>query len=171
MTITSLEAAWALGLVSLVGVPGQIIFGAVSDRIGREWAWAIGCLGFVICFAALIALQTRASPLLLYTMIVAQGFLGYSVTSVLGPIVAEIFEGPHFGAIFGTVMVAAIVGGAAGPWITGLIYDHAGNYVAGFWIALALSVLSAIAIFIAAPRKVRRVAGQIAKRRGADAAR
>jgi predicted MFS family arabinose efflux permease len=30
------EAAWALGLVSLAAVPGQIAFGHLSDRIGRE---------------------------------------------------------------------------------------------------------------------------------------
>ena len=106
--VSPMEAAWALGLVSLVGVPGQIIFGHLSDRIGREWAWAIGCLGFVICFAALIALQAGANPVLLYTMVLAQGFLGYSATAVLGPIVAEIFEGPHFGSIFGTVMLGAV---------------------------------------------------------------
>jgi MFS family permease len=161
--VAPMQAAWALGLVSLVGVPGQIIFGAVSDRIGREWVWAIGCLGFVICIALLIALQAGASPLLLYAMILAQGFLGYSATAVLGPIVAEIFEGPHFGAIFGTVMVAAIVGGAAGPWVTGLIHDASGDYIAAFWIALGFSVMSAIAIFIAAPRKVRLVAGRVRK--------
>jgi MFS family permease len=161
--VSPIEAAWALGIVSLAGIPGQIIFGHVSDRIGREWTWAIGCLGFVVCFAALIALQAGANPLLLYGMILAQGFLGYSATAVLGPIVAEIFEGPHFGAIFGTVMVAAISGGAAGPWVTGLLYDHFGNYAAAFWIALALSVVSAVAIFIAAPRKVRLVAGQMPK--------
>jgi MFS family permease len=161
--VSPIEAAWALGIVSLAGIPGQIIFGHVSDRIGREWTWAIGCLGFVVCFAALIALQAGTNPLLLYGMILAQGFLGYSATAVLGPIVAEIFEGPHFGAIFGTVMVAAISGGAAGPWVTGLLYDHLGNYAAAFWIALALSVVSAVAIFIAAPRKVRLVAGQMPK--------
>ena len=161
--VSPIEAAWALGIVSLAGIPGQIIFGHVSDRIGREWTWAIGCLGFVVCFAALIALQTGTNPLLLYGMILAQGFLGYSATAVLGPIVAEIFEGPHFGAIFGTVMVAAISGGAAGPWVTGLLYDHLGNYAAAFWIALALSVVSAVAIFIAAPRKVRLVAGRMPK--------
>jgi MFS family permease len=161
--VSQMEAAWALGLVSLFGVPGQIIFGAVSDRIGREWAWAIGCLGFVICFAALIALQSGANPLLLYTMILSQGVLGYAATAVLGPIVVEIFEGPHFGAIFGTLMVAAISGGAAGPWITGLLYDRSGNYIAAFWIALALSIVSAAAIFLAAPRKVRLVAGQVGK--------
>jgi MFS family permease len=159
--VSPLQAAWALGIVSLVGIPGQIIFGHLSDRIGREWAWAIGCLGFIICFAALIALQAGASPVLIYTMILAQGFLGYSSTAVLGPIVAEIFEGPHFGSIFGTLMVSAITGGAVGPWVTGLLYDRTGNYVAAFWIALAFSALSALAIFIAAPRKVRLVAGQI----------
>jgi len=159
--VSPMEAAWALGLVSLVGIPGQIVFGHVSDRIGREWCWTIGCLGFVICFAALIALRAGANPVLLYTMVVAQGFLGYSMTSVFGPIVAEIFEGPHFGAIFGTLMVFAIGGGAVGPWITGLLHDHTGNYDLAFFLALAFSILSAITIFIAAPRKVRLVAGRM----------
>jgi fucose permease len=77
--------------------------------------------------------------------------------------VAEIFEGPHFGSIFGSLMVFAITGGAAGPWITGLLHDHTGNYNAAFWIALGLSALSAVAIFIAAPRKVRHVAGRIGR--------
>jgi len=161
--VSPMQAAWALGLVSLVGIPGQIVFGHVSDRIGREWCWAIGCLGFVICFAALIALRAGASPVLLYTMVIAQGFLGYSMTSVFGPIVAEIFEGPHFGAIFGTLMVFAIGGGAVGPWVTGLLHDHTGNYDLAFWIALGFSALSAITIFIAAPRKVRLVAGRMPK--------
>ena len=97
-------------------------------------------------------------------MVLAQGFLGYSATSVLGPIVAEIFEGPHFGSIFGTVMLGAVVGGAAGPWVTGLLHDYTGNYNAAFWLGLVLSIVSALAIFIAAPRKVRHVAGRIAKK-------
>jgi fucose permease len=44
----------------------------------------------------------------------------------MGAIPAEIFAGPDFGAIFGTVMLAAILGGAAGPWITGVVYDATG---------------------------------------------
>jgi MFS family permease len=162
--VAPIEAAWALGLVSLAGVPGSVVFGHLSDRIGREWSWAIGCLGFVVCFAMLIALQAGANPLLLYTMVLAQGFLGYSATAVLGPIVAEIFEGPHFGSIFGTLMLGAVMGGAAGPWITGLLYDRTGSYDLAFWVALALSIVSAAAIFIAGPRKVRLVAGRVASR-------
>jgi len=61
-----LVAAWALGIVSVVAIPGQIGFGALSDRIGREWVWSAGCFGFAVCYAALIALERVPSPSLLY---------------------------------------------------------------------------------------------------------
>jgi MFS family permease len=157
------EAAWALGLVSLVAIPGQVALGHLSDRIGREWVWMIGNLGFVICYLALIGLWSTPTPILLYAMIVAQGTLGYSLTSVMGPIPAEIFEGRHYGSIFGTVMLAAILGGAAGPWVTGVVYDAAGTYSIAFCIAAACNMISILAIWLAAPRKVRAVAGRARK--------
>ena len=49
-------AVWALGAVSLLGIPGQIVLGHLSDRLGREWIWSASCLGFAICYAALIAM-------------------------------------------------------------------------------------------------------------------
>ncbi|MBV8121601.1 MAG: MFS transporter [Alphaproteobacteria bacterium] len=154
------EAAWALGLVSLAAIPGQIAFGHLSDRIGREWVWMIGNLGFVICCLALVLLRDAPTAPLLFAMVLAQGTLGYSLTSVMGAIPAEIFEGRHFGSIFGTVMVAAILGGAAGPWVTGVLYDAAGSYSIAFWIAAGCSAISILAIWLAAPRKVRAVAGR-----------
>jgi len=154
------EAAWALGLVSLVAVPGQVVLGHLSDRIGREWVWMIGNLGFVICYLCLVGLRSAPTLLLLNLMVVAQGTFGYSLTSVMGPIPAEIFEGPHFGSIFGTLMVAAILGGAAGPWIAGIVYDATGTYSAAWWMAIGFSLLSIFAIWLAAPGKVRAVAGR-----------
>jgi MFS family permease len=160
---TPLVAAWSLGAVSVVGIPGQISLGALSDRIGREWVWTAGCLGFAICYAALIALEHTPANALLYLMVFSQGFLGYALTSVLGPIVAEIFEGPHFGSIFGTITVALIGGGAAGPWMAGLTYDATGSYRLAFQLAIVCCAVSAAAIWMAAPRKVRTVPGRTAK--------
>jgi MFS family permease len=158
-----LVAAWALGAVSVAGIPGQIILGGLSDRIGREWVWTAGCAGFAICYAALIALELKpaGSDVLLYLMVLAQGFLGYALTSVMGPIVAEIFEGPEYGSIFGTITVALIGGGAAGPWIAGVIHDATGSYRLAFFLAIGCCVTSATAIWIAAPRKVRHVPGRV----------
>jgi MFS family permease len=155
------DAAWALGAVSLVGIPGQIALGHLSDRVGREIVWAIGCAGFAICYLALIALAASPSLILLIVMVVAQGMLGYGVSSVVGAIPAEIFEGKHYGAIFGSVMAAALVGAAAGPWFTGMLHDWTGSYRGGFLSAIAWCVVSALAIFLAAPRKVRAVAGRV----------
>jgi len=155
-----LVAAWALGIVSVVAIPGQIGFGALSDRIGREWVWSAGCLGFAICYAALIALERVPSPTLLYLMVISQGLLGYALTSVMGPIVAEIFEGPHYGAIFGAITVALAGGGAVGPWVAGVIHDATGSYQFAFLLTIACCVVSAAAIWIAAPRKVRLVPGR-----------
>jgi MFS family permease len=156
-----MEAAWALGLVSVVAIPGQIALGALSDRIGREWIWTASCAGFAICYAALIALEQGPSPILLYVMVIAQGTLGYALTSVMGPIVAEIFEGPYYGSIFGTITIALIAGGAAGPWVAGIIHDITGLYRLAFLVAIACCVISAIAIWRAAPRKVRLVPGRV----------
>jgi MFS family permease len=114
----------------------------------------------LVCYLCLIGLRSTPTPLLLYLMVVSQGTFGYSLTSVMGPIPAEIFEGPHYGSIFGTVMVAAILGGAAGPWITGIIYDATGTYAIAFWIATGCSLISILAIWLAAPAKVRVVAGR-----------
>jgi MFS family permease len=105
-------------------------------------------------------MRAMPDPLLLYAMVLTQGAPGYGITSVMGAVVVEIFEGPHFGSVFGTVIIGAVSGGAAGPWITGMLHDHSGTYTSGFVLALLFSLLSALAIWKAAPRRVRTVAGQ-----------
>jgi MFS family permease len=155
------HAAWALGFVSLAGIPGQIVLGYVSDRIGREWVWTVGAVGFVTCYVALLLLREAPTPALLWLMVLAQGMLGYGLTSVVGAIPAEIFQGKHYGTIYGTLMLAAIAGGAAGPWLTGVLHDTTGSYTTAWWIAIGCSVLSGAAIWFAAPRRVRLVAGRV----------
>jgi MFS family permease len=141
------SAAWALGLVSLVAVPGQIALGHLSDRIRREWVWTIGNGGFVLSCAALLALPVVPTAPLLWLMVVAQGTLGYSLTSVMGAIPVESFAGRHSGSIFGSVMLAAIFGGAAGPLVAGVTHDLTGGYSTAFWLSIACSAVSGIAVW------------------------
>jgi sugar phosphate permease len=150
-------AAWALGFVSLVAVPGQIALGHLSDRIGREWVWTIGNGGFVVSCLALLALSAAPAALLLWLMVIAQGTFGYGLTSVMGAIPAERFGGRHFGSIFGTAITAAIVGGAAGPWLAGVSHDLTGSYAFALSLSIASSAFSAIAIW----RGVSRPCGDV----------
>lgn len=155
------HAAWALGWVGLTGIVGQIALGWLSDRIGREWAWTLGLLGFAVCYATLLVLPRHPSPALLYVMVGAQGLLGYGLASVFGAIPAEIFHGRHYGTIFGTLNLSANAGAAFGPWLAGTIYDRAGTYTPAWLVAIAACALSIVAIWLASPRKVRAVAGRV----------
>jgi MFS family permease len=156
-----MEAAWSLGVVALAGIPGQIVLGALSDRMGREIVWSMSCAGFAICYAALLLLAGTPSQPLLYVMVLSQGLLGYAVTAMMGPIVAEIFEGKQFGTIFSILMTSLIGGGAAGPFVTGLLHDWTGTYTIAFTIGVALSAVCALAVWLASPGKVRVVAGRV----------
>ncbi|HEY2874007.1 MAG TPA: MFS transporter [Reyranella sp.] len=154
-------AAWSLGVVAMAGIPGQIVLGAMSDRIGREIVWTMSCAGYAVCYVALLLLAQTPSQPLLWIMVLSQGLLGYAIAAVMGPIVAEIFEGPRFGSIFSLLMVALIGGGAVGPLVTGVLHDLTGTYTAAFALGIAFSAICAVGVWIAAPRKVRVVAGSL----------
>jgi cyanate permease len=64
-------------------------------------------------------------------------------------------------------MLAAIGGGAVGPWLTGAVHDVTGSYTLAWWIAIAAAVVSGVTIWFAAPRKVRVVAGRVPAQRSA----
>lgn len=157
-------AAYALGLVGLMGVFGQIGLGALSDRIGRELAWVLGSVGFAICYVLLLAMKAAPSQTLLYSMVVAQGLIGYGVSAVYPAIMAELFHSRRFGQVFGTYSAISGFGAAVGPWATGALFDWTGDYQLSWAVALACCGISALGVWLAAPRKVRLVAGQAAKR-------
>ena len=157
-------AAYALGLVGLTGSAGQIGLGFLSDRIGREWVWTISLLGFALCYVLLLAMRQQPNHLLLYSMVIAQGLLGYGISSVYGAIPAEIFQSKNYGTIYGTLSVGGNLGAGVGPWVTGLLYDQTGTYTPAFWLAIGLCFVSIGSMWMASPRKVRLVAGQVKRR-------
>ena len=156
-------AALALGLVGVTGVVGQIIIGALSDRIGRETAWTIALLGFLLTYACLFLLQSYPSYWLMYLMVGLQGFIGYGLASVFGSVPAELFSGQNYGKIFGFIGGISNMGAAIGPWATGLFFDVTGNYSAAFIVAMILCVVSTFAMWMAGPRTIILVAGQARK--------
>ncbi len=152
---TPMAAGFALGLVGLFGVVGQIGIGSLSDRIGREWAWTVSISGFVACYILLILMRHSQNELLLWGMVIFQGGLGYGLSSIFGSVIAELFHGRGFGRIFGACGVIISVGAAFGPWISGVMYDRSGNYDSAWVAALGACGLSILGMWLAAPRKVR----------------
>ena len=154
-------AAFALGLVGLLGVVSQIGLGVLSDRIGREWIWSISSLGFIVSCVLLLVMAYHPTPAVLYAMVTSQGLVGYGMSAIYAAIPAELFQGKHYGSVFSVLSVASGLGSGLGPWMAGAVYDHTGSYAPAFVLLIAVTVVSMVSIWLAAPRKVRAVAGRV----------
>ena len=153
-------AALALGLVGITGVGGQIIVGAFSDRFGREVAWTLSLLGFLITYICLFLLRSYPADWLMYVMVSLQGFIGYGLAAVFGSVPAELFAGKNYGKIFGSIAAFSNTGAAIGPWATGIFFDITGDYEVAFIVAMVLCSISIFAMWMTAPRKIILVTGQ-----------
>ena len=63
-----------------------------------------------------------------------------------GPLIAERFGVPHFGAIFGGVHVFLLGASAASPVVSGYLYDVTGSYASAFTIYAIAQVAGAILV-------------------------
>jgi len=158
------SAMFAASIFSLVGITNVIgnLCGFISDRIGREAAATLGTVGAIIGVYALM-IVTTSQPWLLYLYVIFFGiFIG-----ILGPTqfssAADLFAGEHFGAINGFCLLGFGVGGAIGPWLGGYIFDVMNSYTLAFIIVMVTLGLSCIFLWLAAPRRVRLVAGKVPK--------
>ena len=152
-------AAFAAGLVGLTSIPTKLAGGLVSDRLGREVTWTLfkGMLVAGVGFLVLAGLGPRPELAYVYPILVG---MGYSAASVLAPaMAADVFKGPHFGAIFGALAGSSGIGAALGAWSAGAIYDLTGSYSIAFAAAATGAALAAICGWLAAPRLVRRTPG------------
>ncbi|HSB69325.1 MAG TPA: MFS transporter [Candidatus Methylomirabilis sp.] len=151
--VSPLAAAWVGGLAGLVSIAGKIWCGAFSDRAGREVAYslAFGCI--VAGLGALVLAGRYPSSSLPYVYAILIG-LGYGGIAPIAPAAAsDLFSGPAFSTIFGTVYPALCLGIASGAWVAGWIFDGTGGYALAFWIALLMAVSSPALLWIVAPRR------------------
>src|SRR4030043_1434011 len=159
--LEALFASYIVGIVGIVSLGSKILWGVLSDRIGREITYTIGITFSILGMIFLILFHFFPSAVLTYFYSVSFG-MGYAVTAALPPLIAaDFFEGRSYGSIFGTLMIFVGAGGAFGAWVAGFVYDLTGSYVPVFIAMILCALLACLNIWRAAPRKIRRVPGKV----------
>lgn len=148
-------AASMVGLIGLLASIGTILFGFLSDRVGRESGYFMastsGSLGI------LLLILTENSPLkwLLYVFVILYG-LGYGgISSITAAATGDIFSGRALGRIISTQAVSYGLGSALGAYLGGYFFDLMGNYMIPFVMVLMSIIVGAFALWAAAPRHSR----------------
>lgn len=137
-------AALALGVTAGIGGLGKLGFG----RISESWPFRYVML---LCFGlqalALFLLLTTHGPIMVWVYAVTFGF-GMGGIVVLMPMVVGHYYGLRaYGVILGVLWVGNSIGGAMGTYLSGLIYDHLGDYQYALFIFLAAYLISIAAFF------------------------
>ncbi len=153
--------AFMIVSVTIVSSLFKIIWGWLSDYLGREVAATAGLVCLVFGMVVLLFLGKGASQGLLYLFIFFFG-CGWAVLAPTNMSVsADLFQGRSFGLIFGTFEAVCGLGQALGPWLAGSIFDHTGSYQAAILVGLAAGLASIPFVWACAPRKVRGKGGGV----------
>ncbi len=143
-----LTAATVAGNAGLVVALSFIFLGSLSDRIGREYTFAIGSLAQICAFALLIAMPGDASLLMLALYVVLWGVGEGSRSGLLIAIANDRFSGPAIGTINGALIALFAVGAAFGSWSGGAVYDWSGSYVPAMVLAAGSTVVATLCVML-----------------------
>jgi MFS family permease len=145
-----IEAAGVLSLLGAASIPGRLLMGIASDRMGRKLAFMISTSMQAVAIAWLLQAQSLWS---LYVFALIYGFF-YSGFGCSGAaLVSDTFGLKNIGAVLGLVEIAFGIGAATGSAVGGYIYDVNGNYTLAFIIATA-SMLVATSLVATVKREV-----------------
>ncbi len=142
-------AAWAVGLIGIMGLPGRLIFTPLGGYLPRRWVTA-GI--FALQTAALLVLLTVHSRagVLAFVILFGAGF--GAITPARAALIADFYGPAHYGTI-GSVLSLFLTGSRAlAPVGAGLFYTLSGSYAPAFWLLTLGSALGTIAILFAEPR-------------------
>lgn len=151
--LNGMTAASAFGLVGLTSSFFRIVWGLASDRIGREHSFSLGMFFFCISFYCLFRFQYGGGLWLVYLFVFLFGVGWGSTAPVFMASAADLFHGPAIGTIYGLLEGSVGIGGAAGAWIGGYVFDRTGSYQWAFGVAVLAAAMAGITIWAAAPGK------------------
>lgn len=135
--IPDMSAAYILGTISGASIIGNYIMGLVCDKIGPRQVFIIS---FLLMSAALFWLVQSNEIWMLYLFSVIFGFNHGGNATAQSPLLARIFGLKAIGTIFGLATLGFTIGGAAGPLVTGYIFDLTGSYLTAFLLSAAIGL-------------------------------
>lgn len=137
------------GFMGLMSSVGRTAFGAVSDRLGREFTATVSFCCTAAGTGALLLLDVWPHAGWLYAYGILFGFGFGARGPIITAMAADLFGGRRFGTIYGAMNLGNGIGGAIGPWFGGVIHDLTGSYRLAFLTAVGFCVVASACFWVA----------------------
>jgi MFS family permease len=150
--IAKTESSFIAGVIGISSIVGQLFWGNLSDRIGRERAYTMAAVCNLLAIGALVYLSSMLALWVAVSFAIFVG-LGYGANTPIFPATSrDLFTSPFFPSIFGTLAISGSLGAAIGAWLGGWLYDVTGGYSAMLIVSAVLAVVSPLLLWLAGPR-------------------
>ncbi len=137
--------AWA-ALSGLLGFPGRYGGPMLATRVRATTVSAVALGALAVASALMVS---PSGPGMVAHFVIFG--LAFGTMLPLRPVImSDWYSGANYGRIMGTQWSAAAVGGALGPWLTGIGKDAAGSYDVPMAMVAAAMALSAVCTLLAA---------------------
>jgi MFS family permease len=141
MGMTSEEASWLWGLVGLLSIFCGVIWGGLSDKLGRAWGAALAYIVLAISYAMMATLQFNVG---FYLSAVFFGLTAWSIPTIMAATAGD-YVGPRLApAGLGFITLFFGIGQALGPAVGGYLADLTKSFQGSFFLAVGVSLLGAI---------------------------
>ena len=140
-----IQAAFTITILAIANGLGRIIFGALSDKIGRK---NIIVVLFLIIALGMILLPHMTTLFAIYAAAGGIGLCFGGFLAVYPAATGDFFGAKDFGINYGLVFMGYGAGCFAGPWLGGVVYDATGSYLFAFTAASILAAAGGIITFL-----------------------
>jgi len=143
-------AATAVGLMTLMSLPGRLGFGWLGDIIDKRYVM-IMCYGLQAVGVLLLSRVQSMSDVYIYVAVYGVGYGG--AIPVYNAIIGDYYGRKAFATIRGYLMLFLLPATVAGPIFGGWIHDTYGSYQLAFRIIIILYVVGLFVwFFVRRPR-------------------
>ena len=146
-------AATGATILFVSGLIGKIISGYLAEALGRKRVLLTG-LGLMLAGSAtLVAAIILSSAEALWFGLVFFGFGWGGIYTLLQLLAADLFGLLALGKILGAINVLDTIGGALGPWLTGVLFEVNKSYVLPFTVITGLLLLATLTASLLRPEQ------------------
>lgn len=138
------RAAVLVGMISIFNAFGRLVFGTLSDKIGRYNMMM--CLFFLIACAMLLLTMTDGVLFIGSLFAIGAGYGGF--TSMISPLCADVFGIKHLAVNYSWFYISYGIAGVVGPQLASIIRTSSGGYSAAFLTVAGMSIFGIVIIFL-----------------------
>ena len=150
--ISRSDTGFVSSLVAWTSIPAALLYGYISDKIGKRRPVILCLLPLAACSIALLLLTE--SRTLMIVALVCYGFFGKLATDPLAiALIADNSPRNQLSTAFGIFNFVGMSSAIVAPYATGLLRDITGSWNSGFYVAVALLLIGIVVVLCIDERK------------------